>query len=119
MYLNNDDLYVEIVYSKGLGYLTKNAETMLELLATKTIKKFRYSDNDLRNDCYQSGLLDMFSNWHNFNDKKSDLPFAYFTEIFKRGAARGLNEMTKKKGGTSIQMISLDSSNEGHGLHNI
>lgn len=119
MYLNNDDLYVEIVYSKGLGYLTPNAQIMLETLAKRCIKKFRYSDNDLRNDCYQSALLDIFQNWHNYNEHKTDLPFAYFTEIFKRGAARGLNEITKKKGDSKIRMISLDSSNEGSGLHNI
>jgi hypothetical protein len=36
----------------------------------------------------QSGLLDMFQNWYNFNEDKSINAFAYFTEIFKRGLAR-------------------------------
>ena len=39
MYLNNKDLYVEIIVSKAQGKLTRNAEKMLELLAKKTIKK--------------------------------------------------------------------------------
>ena len=39
MYLNNKDLYIEIIVSKAQGKLTRNAEKMLELLAKKTIKK--------------------------------------------------------------------------------
>ncbi len=39
MYLNNKELYVEIIVSKAQGKLTRNAEKMLELLAKKTIKK--------------------------------------------------------------------------------
>ena len=46
MYLNNKDLYVEIIVSKAQGRLTRSAEKMLELLAKKTIKKMRYYSND-------------------------------------------------------------------------
>ena len=84
-YLHNKDLYIEIVVSKAQGKLTKNAKLMLELLAKKTIKKMRYWSTDDKMDCYQGGLLDMFANWYNFNEEKSDgNAFAYFTEIFKR-----------------------------------
>jgi hypothetical protein len=31
----------------------------------------------------------MFQNWYNFNEDKSINAFAYFTEIFKRGAKDG------------------------------
>ena len=43
---------------------------MLLLLATRTIKKMRYSYNEDKLDCYQSGLLDMFDNWYNFSEEK-------------------------------------------------
>ena len=71
MYLTNKDLYVEVIVSKAQGKLTRNAEKMLELLAKKTIKKMRYWSNDDKLDCYQSGLLDMFQNWYNFNEDKT------------------------------------------------
>ena len=86
MYLNNRDLYIEVIVSKARGKLTKNAEKMLELLAKKTIKKMRYWTNDDKLDCYQSGLLDMFQNWYNFNEEKSlqakeDIkPFSLFSK---------------------------------------
>lgn len=121
MYLNNKDLYIEIIVSKAQGKLTKKAEKMLELLAKRTIKKMRYWSNDDKLDCYQSGLLDMFQNWYNFNEDKSVNAFAYFTEVFKRGIARGYNELYKKKGDNEhqIKLISIEGSNEGQGLHSI
>lgn len=121
MYLNNKDLYVEIIVSKAQGRLTRSAEKMLELLAKKTIKKMRYYSNDDKMDCYQSGLLDMFQNWYNFNEEKSVNAFAYFTEVFKRGIAKGYNELYKKKGDNDhkIKLISIESSNDGQGLHSL
>ncbi len=121
MYLNNKELYIEIIVSKAQGRLTRNAEKMLELLAKKTIKKMRYWSNDDKLDCYQSGLLDMFQNWFNFNEDKSINAFAYFTEIFKRGLAKGWNDLYKKKGDNEhqIRLISINSANDGNGLHSI
>jgi hypothetical protein len=120
-YLNNKELYIEIIVSKAQGKLTRNAEKMLELLAKKTIKKMRYWSNDDKLDCYQSGLLDMFQNWYNFNEDKSINAFAYFTEIFKRGLAKGWNDLYKKKGDNEhqIKLISINSANDGNGLHSI
>ena len=120
-YLNNKELYIEIIISKAQGRLTRNAEKMLEILAKKTIKKMRYYSNDDKLDCYQSGLLDMFENWYNFNEDKSINAFAYFTEIFKRGLAKGWNNLYKKKGDNEhqIKLISINGANDGNGLHSI
>lgn len=121
LYLNNKDLYIEIIISKAKGQLTRTAKEMLELLGNKTIKKMRYWSYDDKMDCYQSGLLDMYQNWHNFNEAKSVNAFAYFTEIFKRGLAKGFNELYKKKGDGDnlIKMVSIEGSNDGQGLHSI
>jgi hypothetical protein len=109
-YLSNKELYIEVIVSKAQGKLTRNAEKMLELLAKKTIKKMRYWSND-----------DMFQNWYNFNEDKSINAFAYFTEIFKRGLAKGWNDLYKKKGDNEhqIKLISINSANDGNGLHSI
>ena len=121
MYLNNKDLYVEIIVSKAQGKLTRKAERMLEILGKETIKKMRYWSYDDKMDCFQSGLLDMYQNWYNFNEQKSVNAFAYFTEIFKRGLAKGYNELYKKKGDADhqIKLVSLESSNDGQWLHSI
>ena len=94
---------------------------MLELLAKETIRKMRYWNPDDKMDCYQSGILDIYQNWYNFNEEKSVNAFAYFTEIFKRGLAKGFNEIYKKKGDNDnqIKLVSIESSNDGQGLHSL
>ena len=49
-YLNNKDLYNEIVQSLADDKLTKGAEKMLILLAERAIRKLVYVNNDDRND---------------------------------------------------------------------
>ena len=121
MYLSNKEFYCEIIISKGKGRLTRKAQSMLILLADKIIQKMKYWNPDDKHDCYQSGVYDMFNSWYNFNQEKSINAFAYFTEIFKRGIARGLNEIHKKKGDDEgdIKVYSIDGSNDGQGMHNI
>jgi DNA-directed RNA polymerase specialized sigma subunit len=122
LYLTNKDFVPEIVASKEQGKLTRKAEQMLYLLANKTIEKMRYTNEMDRDDCLQTGLLVMFSNWHNFDPNKSDNAFAYFTEVFKRGIAKGWGELRKQKGAPSdspIKFVSIHSSNDGDGIYNI
>lgn len=122
-YLEDRELYYEMVISKGKGKLTRRSEEMLILIAQNTIRKkernFKTSDD--KNDCIQQGLLHLFQNWKNFNHKKFDNAFPYFTEIFKRGLADGMNVINNKKSYNEekIRMISIDRANDGKGLHNI
>lgn len=122
-YLEDRDLYYELVISKGKGKLTKKAEQMLILIAKNTIRKKdrNYNTVDDKNDCIQQGLLHMFMNWKNFNHRKYDNAFPYFTEIFKRGISDGMNILSNKKSYNDdvIKMISIDRSNDGKGLHNV
>lgn len=121
-YLNDDDLYYEIVLSKGKGKLTKKAEMYFELIAKNTIRKKQkdYKDVDEMLDCMQNGLLIMFENWYNFDENKYKYALPYFTEIYKRGIADGYNELHGRKSRQkNVKFISLDSSNDGKGLHNI
>lgn len=122
-YLEDRDLYYQLVLSKGRGKLTRQAQEMLILIANNTIRKKErnYNNIDDRNDCIQQGLLHMFQNWKNFNPKKYDTAFPYFTEIFKRGLADGINIINNKKNynDDKVIMISIDRSNDGNGLHNI
>ena len=121
MYLSPKKLFCEIIVSKAQGKLTRKAQGMLILLADRTIEKFKYYNPDDRHDCYQQGLYDLFKNWYLFNEEKSVNAFAYLTEIFKRGATQGLNQIHKKKGNDmgSIKVYSIDSLNDGQGMHNI
>ena len=104
-YLNNKDLFNEIVKSKELDKLTPTAEKMFILLAERTINKLTYVSEDDRNDCLQFALLDLLKYWRNFNPKYPNA-FAYFTEIAKRGYAKGWNKIhpVKYKNTMSIDL---------------
>jgi len=91
-YLNNKDLYAEIVKSKEQDKLTPTAEKMLILLAERAILKMKYVNDDDRDDCLQFAMLDLLKYWRNFNPKYPNA-FAYFTEIAKRGYAKGWNKI--------------------------
>jgi hypothetical protein len=49
----------------------------------------------------------VFANWYSFDENKGDNAFAYFTEIIKRGLAKGWNSRYKLKGDADAQVISL------------
>ncbi|AII50387.1 hypothetical protein [Hymenobacter sp. APR13] len=120
-YLKNTDLLAEIVACKKTGVLSNKAANMFILLANKTIKKMRYSNPDDRDDCYQTGIMQMLLNWHHFDETKSTNSFSYFTEIFKRGIAKGYGELFYHKGDKerTTRTISLSSGNDGESLFNL
>ena len=121
MYLNSRDLFCEIKFSIAKGKLTRKGEKMLILLSDNTINKFTYYKQEDKLDCYQQGVYNLFKNWHLFNEERSENAFAYLTEIFKRGATQGLNQLHKKKGNEngSFKTFSLDNINDGQGIYNI
>jgi len=123
-YLEDSDLYYEIVLSKGKGYLTRKAEHYFELIAKNSIRRLssRYRGEEEMRDCMQMGILILFENWYGFDEKKYKLALPYFTEIAKRGFTAGYNELHGRKPhqqNNYIKFISLDSSNDGSGLHHI
>jgi DNA-directed RNA polymerase specialized sigma subunit len=113
-YLNNKDLYAEMVVSLEQDKLTPKAEKMLMLLAERAINRMKYVNEDDRMDCLQFAMLDLLKYWRNFNPKYPNA-FAYFTEIAKRGYAKGWNKIhpTKYKGTVSISGAGGDSENSG------
>ena len=122
-YLEDSDLYYEIILSKGLGKLTRKAEYYFELIATNTIRrllyKYKYGEMD---DCLQHGMLKLFSNWFSFNEKRFKYALPYFTEMFKRGTTEGYNEFHNRKPHQKdkyIKYVSIDSINDGSSMQNI
>ena len=123
-YLEDCDLYYEIVLSKGKGYLTRKAERYFELIAKNAIRKLssRFKDEDEMNDCMQTGRLVLLEKWYNFDEKKFKYALPYFSEVAKRGFTAGYNECRGRKPhqqNNFIKFISLNSSNDGGGMHNI
>ena len=110
-YMSAKDLYIEILISKAMGKLTPRAVNMLILLAKKSQTKLYYRSIDDKNDCLQEAMYDVFRFWYNFDENKGENAFAYYTEIIKRGLAKGWNKMYKTKG-ADVEIISLTAFND-------
>jgi len=125
-YIQSDRLYYELVISKAKGKRTAKLEEMMILIATNTIRKKQgnYRTTDDRDDCMQEGLLHLFLNWKNFDERKfpynifPGASFSYLTEIYKRGLGAGYNSITEKRSYNDARInISIDAMNEGNGAH--
>lgn len=117
-YLNNRDLYDQLVISKDQDALTKEAEKMLILLAERTINKMRYVNEDDRMDCLQFAVLDLLKYWRNFNPKYTNA-FAYFTEIAKRGYAKGWNKIHPQKYKGTLSIDKSGNQDNQTGIYSI
>lgn len=118
-YLNNRDLYDEIVKSLEQDKLTQKAEKMLMLLAERVISRMYYHNPDDKHDCLQNAYLSLFKNWRKFNPVFTNA-FAYFTQITKIGLADGWNKIhpAKTKGTISLDRINTEG-NDDSGLFNL
>lgn len=115
-YLNNRDLLDEIRKSKEQDELTPKALEFLMLLADKSSLKLSYLNPDDRQDCIAFAYMDLYRYWRNFNPDKSTNAFAYFTEIAKKGFAKGWNKLHPKKyAGT----ISMEGGLDSDGIYTI
>ena len=120
-YLNNKDLREQIIISIENDELTREAQKMLQLLAEKAINKLRYANEYDRKDCLQFALLDILKYWRGYKPKYPNA-FAYYTEIAKRGYAKGWNKLHphKYKGTLSMDRINSSDSDSGNsGMFNI
>jgi len=122
--VNAKKLTYEIILSKGYGSLTRKAQNMIILLANNAIRKLSYKDEDDKMDCLQTSMLNMMTKWTHFNPDKTNNAFAYFTEIHKRSIAEFMNYWYNKKGlkkeeQSYITNISINSANNGQGMHNM
>jgi hypothetical protein len=95
-YADNKTLTSELIVSLALGKLTIKAQNMLILMNKNLSRKFKYRNEDDRQDCISEGLYQVFKNWHNFDPDRSDNAFAYISEIIKRGQAQGFNRINRK-----------------------
>jgi len=117
-YLNNKDLHDAMSESKNLDKLTTTAEKMLILLAERAINRMSYVNKDDRDDCLQFAILDLLKYWRGFNPVYPNA-FAYFTEIAKRGYAKGWNKIHPQKYKGTISMSRTSGDDDSGGIYSI
>jgi len=114
----NKELYAEIVISKKQGHLTKRAEFLLFLLADGVANKLPYAYIEDKRDCAQMAKIDLFKYWDRFNPEYKNA-FAYYTEMAKKGAAKGWNKLYPKKYKGTMSLNSSLNSENSDGIYSV
>lgn len=83
-YINNKDLLAEIKLSKERGEMTDKFARMMVLLTKRYASQGSYASYTYNDDMQSYALLTICRVWDSFDPKKSNNPFAYFTQTIKR-----------------------------------
>lgn len=95
IYLSNKELYKEILISKNMGKLTREAQKMFDIMVERLLKMFDM-DYYTREECKQTAYLFLYQRWFNYNEEYTNA-FAYFTEVIKTGIMTGFNILYERK----------------------
>lgn len=94
IYLSNKELYKEILISKNMGKLTREAQKMFDIMVERLLRTFTL-DPYTREECKQTAYLYLYQGWFNYNEEYTNA-FAYFTEVIKTGIMRGFNTLNER-----------------------
>lgn len=111
-YVNNKQLYLEIIASKEKGELTPDALKMLDKMVKEISKVFKYKMEEDKEDCQAFAMEDVIKYWNRFNPEKSNNAFAFYTQMIKNGFAKGWRKLHPIK---SSQMVSISKE---YGVYN-
>ena len=116
-YVTNKTLVPEIIKSKEQGKLTNEAIKMLMMLSERAIRKLHYKDPEDRRDCLAFAQMDLIKYWDRFDPEKGSNAFAYYTQIAKKGYAKGWNKLHPKKHSGTIRMSG--NGEDGSGIYSL
>ena len=78
-YINNKELYDEILKSQELGYMTDELGKMIMLVAERVSNHKNFVRYPYKEDLVNEGILHCCKAWHKFDPERSDNPLAFLT----------------------------------------
>lgn len=115
-YVDNREMMYEMIVSKAQGKMTNKLLLMSMKIVKGVNRKFRYTNEDDRDDVISYSYEIIIKNWYHFDEDKFENPFSYISEIVKRAHALQFKQLQK----TRLNTVSLDYINdEGKRMINI
>jgi len=96
-YLNNRDLFAEVLLSKEHGKMTDKLARMLQMLCARYGKRGQFANYTYNDDMQAYAMFMLVKTWNAFNPEKSQNPFAFFTQCVKRSFIQFLNQERKQR----------------------
>lgn len=96
-YVKNDDLHPEVVACQETMIPSDKLCRMLQKIAYKVsyMPKFRYDNQEDRDDCVQHAVMIMIQYYHKFDPSRGTNCFSFFTQIAVNGLQAGWNLLKK------------------------
>lgn len=104
-YVDNKKLLEQIIISKENGKLTDDAWKMFFRMVKEISTEFKYQYPEDREDCNASAVEDILRYWKQFDpDHPKANVFAFYTQMIKRGIAKGFHKIrpVKMRGNISL-----------------
>jgi hypothetical protein len=111
-YVDRKQFYQDIVESLEKDELTPRAQKSMNLIAERACRRLPYKDPEDRKDCIMFAKMDLFKYWRNFNTDY-DNPFAYYTEIAKKGYIKGWYQLHPKKYKGTLRLSGGEEDSDG------
>lgn len=113
-YLNNKDMLHEWQLSYDQDAMTDTFSKMVTLLTKRYSSKVRFNVCDtFRDDMESFALMTVSKVWRGFDPTKSNNPFAYFTQVIKRGFYQFQNSERRHRG-ISNELLIQDGQEPSH-----
>lgn len=96
-YLNNKDLMIQVMLSKGQSQMTDRLAHMLQTLALRYGRKGNFANYTYNEDMQAYAMMMLVRTWNSFNPEKSQNPFAFFTQCIKNSFIQFLNQEKRQR----------------------
>lgn len=113
-YIDHKVFYDEMVKSFEQDELTPKAIEFCMKIIERVAKCNHYDSADDLEDCKAYAMYNILRYWRNFDVKKYDNPFSYFTSYAWTGLSQGWNQLhpVKERGIVKISMSCLEDAND-------
>lgn len=96
-YLNNKELLAEVAASKVKQQMTDKLAKMLVLLCSRLAKKGNFVGYTYNTDMQGYAMMMLVRTWKNFDETRSDNPFAFYTQCVKNSFVQYLNQEKRQR----------------------
>lgn len=96
-YINNADLLLQLETSHEEGQMTEKLAHMLQLLTARYASQGNFAGYSYIDDMKAYAMYMICRTWKRFDKKKSNNPFAFFTQCIKHSFYQYLNKEKKQR----------------------
>lgn len=96
-YLTNKELLAELKACNITDIMSDKLARMLQLLCARYGKKGNFANYTYNDDMQGYAMLMLVRTWRSFNPKKSNNPFAFFTQCIKNSFIQYLNQEKRQR----------------------